>query len=245
MGIDLYISFSGPAPAWETIQALLRGYSYPVQTRMIDGQLAFPDEQPPETWNELRVAGPGGGMVTVRRVPEGITCVIWGNADLPTRQCWNALAWAFAEARHGIIQVDQQRLSSSQFRRSAEMPESIKAPDVPNTPALGPMRFAAEREAADVRVPQFREARPGEEPLDAILLEPAPAEPKGRGWPILAWFLIACMVGFVLFSPHIVSLLRSLNLLPKPQDQVAFQPSIDMDEIQGRLLSRFVVGTRG
>jgi hypothetical protein len=59
--------------------------------RMIDGELAFPDETPPDTWRELRVGTPSG-MITLRREIDGVTLVIWGNADENLRRDWNTLA---------------------------------------------------------------------------------------------------------------------------------------------------------
>ena len=68
--------------------------------RMIDGELAFPDETPPDNWREVRVAV-SGGMITLRRESDGITLVIWGNADAGTREAWHALAQALAALAGG------------------------------------------------------------------------------------------------------------------------------------------------
>jgi hypothetical protein len=48
--------------------------------RMIDGLPALPDEQPSDTWQELRITVTGG-MVTIRRGPSAWTCVVLGNAN--------------------------------------------------------------------------------------------------------------------------------------------------------------------
>src|SRR5205814_953475 len=81
MGMEQAVTFEGgPLPAWGAVRDLLAGRGYPVQTRMIDGELAFPDEAPPEEWRELRVGTPGG-MVTLRREPGRVVCVTWGNAQ--------------------------------------------------------------------------------------------------------------------------------------------------------------------
>jgi hypothetical protein len=63
---------------------------------MIDGELALPDETPPHDWREIRIGAPGG-MVTLRRETDGITLVIWGNADDQLRQDWNTLAAVLRE----------------------------------------------------------------------------------------------------------------------------------------------------
>ena len=48
-----------------------------MQMRMIDGELALPDETPPDGWRELRVAAPEG-MVTIRRAPGRIVLGTFG-----------------------------------------------------------------------------------------------------------------------------------------------------------------------
>ncbi len=123
MGLNLSITFADSPPSWERAQTLLANQGWGVQMRMIDGQLAFPDEQPPEQWRELRVAAAQGGMVTIRRDGSTIQCVIWGNADKATKETWNALAWAFAAAGQGLIHIEQAALSADQFRLQAELPK--------------------------------------------------------------------------------------------------------------------------
>src|ERR1700730_18597864 len=97
MGMDQSVTFKDtPIPTWEAVSTLLSSKGYPVQMRMIDGQLAFPDEQPPDDWKELRVGTPQG-MITIRREPQRLVFVTWGNADAEMLKAWNALTWAFAE----------------------------------------------------------------------------------------------------------------------------------------------------
>ena len=92
---------------------------------MIDGQLAFPDEEPPEGWAELRVGTPQG-MVTIRREPSSVRLVTWGNADAAMIQAWNALAWAFAEARSGQVEGPEGPQSAEVFRRHADLPTGLR-----------------------------------------------------------------------------------------------------------------------
>src|SRR5262249_59502019 len=107
MGMDQTVSFAGKAtPTWAAVSDLLARRGFPVQTRMIDGQLAFPDETPPDEWKELRLGTPQG-MVTLRRAADAVVFVTWGNADAALRQAWNALTWAFAEAGGGTVQAAQ------------------------------------------------------------------------------------------------------------------------------------------
>jgi hypothetical protein len=97
MGVEQTVTFPGGAvPAWREVQELLARSGFPVQLRMIDGELAFPDEMPTELWRKLRV-GSAAGMVTLRRGPDAVTFVTWGNAEVPLLRARNALAWAFAE----------------------------------------------------------------------------------------------------------------------------------------------------
>jgi hypothetical protein len=108
-------------PSWAQIRDVLASRAFPVQLRMIEGELVFPDEVPPEHWRELRV-GTCHGMVTLRREPDRITLVTWGNADLPMLEAWNALTWAVAEVTGGRIMVEGGSWSAAEFRQQAELP---------------------------------------------------------------------------------------------------------------------------
>jgi hypothetical protein len=126
MGMDQRVSFAGAAvPSWQAARDLLASLGYPVQMRMIGGQLAFPDEQPPESWQELRVSTPGG-MVTLRREADTLVFVTWGNADAGLRQAWNALVWACAKAGDGRVLTAQGELDAGEFRRFADLPEALR-----------------------------------------------------------------------------------------------------------------------
>jgi hypothetical protein len=91
---------------------------------MIDGELAFPDEAPPEGWRELRV-GTAGGMVTVRREPGRVVCVTWGNAQGEMLQAWHALTWAFAEAGGGRVELPAGPVTAAEYRRTAALPAAL------------------------------------------------------------------------------------------------------------------------
>jgi hypothetical protein len=126
MGQERVVTFvGGTVPAWERVAELLTRSGFPAQMRMIDGQLAFPDEQPPESWAELRVGTPQG-MVTVRREPDRVRLVTWGNADAALLQAWNALAWAFAEAGGGRVAGEKDALSAGDFRRQTDLPPALR-----------------------------------------------------------------------------------------------------------------------
>ena len=118
MGMDQQVRCAADhAPAWPALRDLLTSGGLAPQLRMIDGQLAFPDEEPAPDWQELRV-GTASGMVTLRREADGIRLVIWGNADSATRQAWNALTWAVAQVSGGMV----EGRSADEFARTADMP---------------------------------------------------------------------------------------------------------------------------
>lgn len=88
---------------WPVLRACLAQRGCPVQMRMIDGQLAFPDAEPPETWQELRL-GAAAGMLTLRSEPNAISIVIWGNADESLRELAKTVAQAIAELSGGTLE---------------------------------------------------------------------------------------------------------------------------------------------
>ena len=103
MGLDCTVRFpAGDTPSWGAIRSRLRQAGEAGQLRMIDGLPAFPDEDPPDDWKELRV-GTAGGMVTVRRGADTLTCVVWGTADPKLDAGWRAVTWACAAAGGGVI----------------------------------------------------------------------------------------------------------------------------------------------
>lgn len=104
MGMEQAVRFPSAPPAWPTVRDLLAARSHAFQVCMIDGELAFPDEEPPETWSELRLRTPHG-MITVRREPNRLVFVTWGNADAQLLEQRNALALACADAGSGAVEA--------------------------------------------------------------------------------------------------------------------------------------------
>jgi hypothetical protein len=126
MGLEQTVTFPGNVPAWTDVSALLKQRGFPLQMRMIDGELACPDETPPEPWRELRV-GTEAGMVTLRRGPDRVTLVTWGNADLSLLKMRNALAWAFACVGAGHIVIDDHHDEpADDFLRHADFPSGFQ-----------------------------------------------------------------------------------------------------------------------
>jgi hypothetical protein len=128
MGMEQTVSFAADrVPSWESIRDLLAGHGFAVQMRMIDGELAFPDEKPPAAWRELRVGTPQG-MISLRRQGDSLVLVTWGNADAGLRQAWNALTWACAEAGGGLVQTPAGPQSAAEYGRAADLPPGLRGP---------------------------------------------------------------------------------------------------------------------
>lgn len=125
MGSEQIVEFpSGVTPPWPEVSRRLSQAGFPVQMRMIDNTLSFPDEEPPATWQELRLGSPAG-MITLRRQQGRVAQVVWGNADAPLLAARNAVAWALALVGDGIIEDAGTRLSAADFRQSAPFPEGF------------------------------------------------------------------------------------------------------------------------
>ena len=118
MGMDLRVEFDGnEPPPWPAVAAVLQPHGWAVTMRMIDNELSFPDEMPPDSWRELRV-GADGAMVTIRRTANGVAIVAWGNADAAQRRLWHRLAWAFASAGAGRVVTDEGTRTPEEFERA-------------------------------------------------------------------------------------------------------------------------------
>jgi hypothetical protein len=125
MGAERAVVFGGRVPAWADVSALLARHGAAVQMRMIDGELSMPDALPADDWRELRVAL-AGEMITVRRGPDRVALVAWGNPTLDQRRLWNVLAWAFAVAGDGKVEMESGAVTAAELA-AAEMPPGWKA----------------------------------------------------------------------------------------------------------------------
>lgn len=126
MGMEHTIRFpGGTAPALGQVLAVLAEHNFPAQMRMVDGELALPDEAPPEEWKEVRLGTPAG-MVTLARRGQEIAVVTWGNADEAMQRAWNAVAWAVATAGEGEIILSGGPKGPDDFRKSVAMPDLLK-----------------------------------------------------------------------------------------------------------------------
>jgi len=118
----------GKPPRWPAVRDLLAGRGLPLKMRMIDGQPAFPDEEPPQDWREIRVAA-ADGMVTIRREGDRLVFVVWTNAGPALRQALHALAWAFAEAGSGRFDGPQGPQDAAAFLQTADLPDALRPRD--------------------------------------------------------------------------------------------------------------------
>jgi hypothetical protein len=126
MGIEQTVEFDAEPPSWPKVRALLADAGVAAAMRMIDGQLAFPDETPPDAWTELRVAAPGG-MATIRRRGRSLAVVVFGGADAAMLKGANAVAWGLAKVGNGRVVTAAGPRSADEFLADADFPAGMKA----------------------------------------------------------------------------------------------------------------------
>ena len=114
MGIQYDVHFENEIPPFAKVRELLARSGKKFGMRMIDGELAYPDDEPPATWSELRVAL-AKEMITLRRAGSTVSVLAWGNADDSMRQAWEAVTWAIAESGRGLIHDEGRTLSPEEF----------------------------------------------------------------------------------------------------------------------------------
>ena len=97
MGMSQQIKTGSRNIAWPWIVKAMALRGMPLQMRLIDGQLALPDETPGDNWRELRVAW-AGRMITIKRIADGVELVCWGNADESSLALRDALANVYTQS---------------------------------------------------------------------------------------------------------------------------------------------------
>lgn len=126
MGMRHRVTFAdGEPPQWELVRDFLADRGYLVHLRMVGPELVFPDDLPPEDWTEFRIGRPGA-MATLQRDGQSIHCITWGNADAPSQEFWNAIAWAYAMLGNGTIECEHGCLSPVEFCAIVTIPEVLK-----------------------------------------------------------------------------------------------------------------------
>jgi hypothetical protein len=102
MGLQENIRLTGALPSWTALRDRLEAAGLPVSLRMIDGQLALPDEAPEPGWQELRLALPAG-MVTLRHTQDQLSVIVWGNADAALLEERDRMVTAIAKLTGGTV----------------------------------------------------------------------------------------------------------------------------------------------
>lgn len=126
MGMEHVVRFSDENSLdIRRVMVLLAQHNFPVQVRMVDGELTLPDEAPPERWKEVRL-GTSSGMVSLVRRGGEIAVVTWGNADEAMQRAWNAVAWAVAKAGTGEIILPGGPKGPDDFRKSVALPNVLR-----------------------------------------------------------------------------------------------------------------------
>jgi hypothetical protein len=96
MGVEREVLLPGGIPPWSAVAAQLQG----VQMRMIDGNLAAPDEEPEVGWREIRVSREGE-MIAIKRFADRVVLVGWADPTPARQRLTDDLARAWAEALPG------------------------------------------------------------------------------------------------------------------------------------------------
>jgi hypothetical protein len=119
---------AGTEPDFATILAKLAAFGDPPALKMIDGLPAFPDEVPEAGWRELRL-GLAAGMVTLRRMSDGLAIVTWGSADSALAMARNRVAWAAASAGAGSVREGGTTLTPEAFFAAGNLGPMDATPD--------------------------------------------------------------------------------------------------------------------
>lgn len=125
MGMEYAVRFpGGTPPPLSGVLTVLAEHGFPVQVRMVNGELSMPGEVPPEGWKEVRLGSPLGMVTLVHRGQE-LGVVTWGNANEAMQRAWNAVAWAVAMAGQGQILRAEGPQSADDFRASVAVPGTL------------------------------------------------------------------------------------------------------------------------
>jgi hypothetical protein len=87
MGLERVVPVAPPSIA--EISARLAGIGVVV---MADNRFLPPGQPAPATWTDLRVKTPAGTVSIVRRGPDALAVVVFGNADAPLQEVQEQIA---------------------------------------------------------------------------------------------------------------------------------------------------------
>jgi hypothetical protein len=90
MGLEIVVARAGACPL-EPVLATLRAGGVPVSVLMIDNALAPPNAPVPDGWRDVRLKTPAGTL-SIKRRPDGIAVVAFGNADAALQKMQQAVA---------------------------------------------------------------------------------------------------------------------------------------------------------
>jgi hypothetical protein len=96
MGLEIVVT-RPEAPSIPAVLERLAAAGLPSMVVMVDGQLQDPSRPIPERWSDLRIRTPAG-TVSLKRRPDGIAVVVFGNADAPMIKAQEAIAEALRGA---------------------------------------------------------------------------------------------------------------------------------------------------
>jgi hypothetical protein len=90
MGLEVIVPRVSSAELAKLLDRLAAA-GLPSALAMVDNVLQGPGAAPPAAWREARLRTPAG-VVTLRRVPNGVAVVVFGNADEPLRAAQRTIA---------------------------------------------------------------------------------------------------------------------------------------------------------
>ncbi len=96
MGLESVVPRAAP-PALRPLLDVLAAAGLPSTVAMADNVLQPPQAPPPEVWDDVRLRTPAG-MVTLRRRPDGIAVLVFGNADAALQAAQRTVADAIRAA---------------------------------------------------------------------------------------------------------------------------------------------------
>lgn len=93
MGQELFAE--NRAPDLAAALARLAESGLPCQVMMVDGELRLPTLPPPATWQDVRLRTPAG-TVALKRRPDGVALVVFGNAGADLLEVCRRIAEAIS-----------------------------------------------------------------------------------------------------------------------------------------------------
>jgi hypothetical protein len=95
MGLDVVVPRTGACAIAEVLARLARD-GVRAQVMMVDGNLHAPNAPVKDDWRDVRLKLPAG-MLSLKRRPDGIAVVVFGNADTALMDAQRRVAAAISE----------------------------------------------------------------------------------------------------------------------------------------------------